>query len=65
MQGIEPRTFVFEKENRTHCAIKIKKYIFFPDIYLINTQMDVIFALFFARWAINLMIGAWIEVKFV
>ena len=28
MQGIE-----FERENRTHCAIKIEKKYVFPDFY--------------------------------
>ena len=33
MLGIEPRTFEFVRENRTHCAIKIEKHMFFPDFY--------------------------------
>ena len=53
----------FEKENRAHCAIKIEKNMFFPDFYRKNTQTYVIFAMFFACWAVNSMIGAWVEMK--
>ena len=28
MLGIDPETFEFERENRTHCAIKIEKNMF-------------------------------------
>ena len=63
MLRIEPRTFEFERENRTHCAIKIEKNMFFPDFYRKNAQKYVIFVMLFACWAINSMIGARIEVK--
>ena len=33
MLGIDPETFEFERENRTHCAIKIEKKYVFPDFY--------------------------------
>ena len=56
MLGIEPRTFEFERENRTHCAIKIEKNMFSPDFYRKNTQIYVMFGLFFACWAVNSMI---------
>ena len=58
MLGIE-----FERENRTHCAIKIEKNMFFPDFYRKNTQIYVIFGMFFVCCAVNLMIGAWVDVK--
>ena len=60
--GIEPGTFEFERENRTNCAIKTEKNVF-PDFYRKNTQIYVIFKLFFACRAVNSMIGAWVEVK--
>ena len=61
--GIEPETFEFKRENRTHCPIKIEKNMFFPDFYQKNTQMYVIFGLFFACCAFSLMIVAWVDVK--
>ena len=38
MQGVEARTIVFERENQSHCVIKIEKNMFLPYFYRKNTQ---------------------------
>ena len=60
--GLNPGHLTLKEKIESTAPLKYNK-MFFPDFYRKNTQIYVIFKLFFACRGVNSMTGAWVKVK--